>query len=90
MKLDKHRVWQLFCFAILLAFITFAFTVDAKDCEPSNVQQLQALAAKMNADERTLVSIDPLKPWALTTKRELEYYKKGKLPPEQYLDMRKP
>lgn len=75
----RKRILTL-SFAVLLIFLTFAFVASA-NCEPTNVDELKAVAAKMNADKRTLVSLDPEHPYIMVTKAQKDFYdQNGYLP----------
>lgn len=85
-KPHKYEVIRFVSFAIFLIFIAIAFTVEANQ----NFSDLRAVVDPRNSDPRTLVSVDPLRPWIMISKREADFIKRtGKLPTYENMEMRK-
>lgn len=84
-KPHKYEIIRLISFAIFLTFIALAFTVEA-----SNFKDLKAVVDPRDSDPRTLVSVDPLRPWVMMSKRERDFQRAtGKLPTYEYMEMKK-
>lgn len=90
-RLHKYEFIRILSFAIFLAFIALAFTVEASEVSMNqNLADLRQIVDPRDSDPRTLVPLDPLRPWAMTTKRDRDFERStGKLPTYEYMELKK-